>query len=287
MFAKRPLDYYWSAEETEWATDVMFKSPKALASVYPNLLRHGITTFGSSDVLRFLGQFPIVRSADREIISSIKKRPEGTRIKHTSGRNSIKMYDKQQSVLRVETTINDARDLKVFRSKEGDPNGKKSWRTLRKGVADLHRRAEVSQKSNERYLEAMASVEHDQPLGATVQPICKPTEFKGRRVRALQPLNPDDSLLLATVIRGEFALNGFRNRDLRPLLFDDVETPPAEAKRQASKITRLLRMLRGHGLIQKVPKTHRYILTATGRETITAIQTAKQTSTQKLSKLAV
>ncbi len=287
MFATTPLDYYWSAEETEWATDVMFRRPKALASVYPNLLRHGITTFGSSDVLRFLGQFPVVRSVNREIISSIKKRPEGTRIKHTSGRNSIKMYDKQLSVLRVETTINDARDLKVFRSKEGDPNGKKSWRTLRKGVADLHRRAEVSQKSNERYLEAMASVEHDQPLGTTVLPICEPTEFKGRRVRALQPLSLNDSLLLATVIRGEFALNGFRNRELRPLLFGDVETPTAEAKRQASKITRLLRMLRGHGLIQKVPKTHRYILTATGRETITAIQTAKQTSTQKLSKLAV
>ena len=288
MFAKRPLDYYWSAEETEWATDVMFKSPKALASVYPNLLRHAITTFGSSDVLRFLGQPPAVNyTTTREILTSFVRRPEGTRVKHSNNRNSIKMYDKQEMVLRVETTINDPRDLKVFRSKEGNPDGKKSWLRLRKGVADLHRRAEVSQKSNERYLEALASVEHDQPFGVTVQPICEPTEFKGRRVRALQPLSPDDNLLLATVIRGEFALNGFRNRDLRPLLFDDVETPPAEAKRQASKITRLLRMLRGHGLIQKVPKTHRYILTATGRETITAIQTAKQTSTQKLSKLAV
>ncbi len=46
-------------------------------------------------------------------------------------------------------------------------------------------------------------------------------------------------------------------------------------------------MLRAHELIQKVPKTHRYILTDRGRETITAIQTAKQTSTQKLSKLAI
>ena len=288
MFATRPLDYYWSAEETEWATDVMFKSPKALAHVYPNLLRHGMTTFGSPDVLRFLGQPPVVNlTTTREILSSFKTRPEGTRIKHTSGRNSIKMYDKQQSVLRVETTINDARDLKVFRTKEGGRNGKKSWLRLRKGVADLKRRADVSQKSNERYLEALASVEHDQTLVSTVQPLCQPTKFQGRRVRALHPLSPDDGLLLATVIRGEFALNGFRNRDLRPLLFTDVETTPEEAKRQASKITRLLRMLRGHGLIQKVPKTHRYILTKTGRATITAIQTAKQTSTQKLSKLAL
>ena len=80
MFAKRPLDYYWSAEETEWATDVMFKSPKALASVYPNLLRHAITTFGSSDVLRFLGQPPAVNyTTTREILTSFVRRPEGTR----------------------------------------------------------------------------------------------------------------------------------------------------------------------------------------------------------------
>ncbi|MFO1044737.1 MAG: hypothetical protein U0941_23440 [Planctomycetaceae bacterium] len=288
MFASRPLDYYWSAEETEWATDVMFQSPEVLASVYPNLLRHGMTTFGSLDVLRFLGQPPIVnRTTTREVVSSFKTRPEGTRIKHSINRNSIKMYDKQQTVLRVETTINDPRDLKVFRAKEGDPTGKKNWLRLRKGVADLKRRAEISQKSNERYLQALASVSHNVPLGTAVSTICKPTEFKGRRVRALQPLSPEDGLLLDSVVRGEFAVNGFRNRDLRPLLFGDAEVPPTEAKRQAAKITRLLRMLRGHGLIQKVTKTHRYTLTEQGLQTITAIKAAMTANTETLSKLAV
>ena len=47
------------------------------------------------------------------------------------------------------------------------------------------------------------------------------------------------------------------------------------------------RLLRGHGLIQKVPKTHRYTLTESGRQTITALQIAQQTSTQQLAKLAV
>jgi hypothetical protein len=288
MFADRPLEYYWSAEETEWATDVLFRSPEDLASVYPNLVHHAITTFGSPDTLRFLGQVPVVhRNTTREVISSFKTRPEGVRVKHSINRNSIKMYDKQQSVLRIETTINDPRDLKVFRTKEGDPGGKKAWLRLRKGVADLQRRAEVSQKSNERYLEGLAAVQHDQSLETTVQTICEPTVFQGRRVRALQPLSPEDGLLLATVIRGEFAINGFRNRDLRPLLFEDVETPPEEMKRQAAKITRLLRLLRAHGLIQKVPTTHRYTLTTKGRQTIASLQVAKQTSAEKLSKLAV
>lgn len=287
MFAERPLDYYWSAEETEWATDVLFRSPAALARVYPNLLRHGMTTFGSTDVLRFLGQVPVVhRTTTREVISSVKTRPEGTRLKHAVNRNSIKMYDKQQSVLRVETTINDPRDLKVYRPKEGDPTGPKSWQRLRKGVSDLHRRAEVSQKSNERYLETLAAVDHDQPLGELLRPLCQPTQFEGRRARALQPLGGDAPLLAAT-IRGEFAVNGFRNRDLRPLLFGPADVSASEAKRQSSRITRLVRLLRAHGLIRKVPKTHRYTLTDCGRQTITALQTAQHSSPQKLSTLAV
>lgn len=151
LFGDRPLDYYWSADETEWATDVLFRSRKALAHVYPRLLRYAMTTFGSGDVLRFLGQAPRVRSCKTaEITSCLKTRPEGTRVKHARNRNSLKMYDKQETVLRVETTINDPRDLKVLRPKEGEPAGRKQWRRLRKGVADMHRRAEVSQKSNER-----------------------------------------------------------------------------------------------------------------------------------------
>src|SRR6185503_7516884 len=122
----------------------------------------------------------------REIVSSTLTRPEGTRVKHASNRNSIKMYDKQQSVLRVETTINDPWDLKVYRPKEGDPAGPKSWQRMRKGVADLHRRAQLSQKSNELYLTALAAAETNAPLSTLVQPICQPTEFQGRRIRALQ-----------------------------------------------------------------------------------------------------
>ena len=40
MFGKQLLDFYWSADETEWATDVKFKSPAALARLYPALVRH-------------------------------------------------------------------------------------------------------------------------------------------------------------------------------------------------------------------------------------------------------
>lgn len=284
-----PLDYYWSAEETEWATDVLFRSPAALARVYPHLLRQAATTFGSGDVLRFLGGRPTQRvhgNFTGEVVTSLKTRPEGTRVKHAVNRNSLKMYDKQGQVLRVETTINDPRGMKAYRAKEGDPAGKKSWRRLRKGVSDLHRRAALSQQANERYLAALASVETPTRLGAVVERVCQPATWHGRPVRALQPLGPADGALLAAVARGEFAINGFRNRDLRLLLAGETPDDSAAAKRQAARITRQLRLLRGHGLIRKIPKTHRYQLTASGRTTITAILVAQQTNIQHLAELA-
>ena len=69
------------------------------------------------------------------------RRYEGVRIKHHLGGNTVKAYDKAGSVLRIETTISQPKQFRVFRTTRGDPHGKKAWRPLRKSVADLHRRA--------------------------------------------------------------------------------------------------------------------------------------------------
>ena len=58
------------------------------------------------------------------------------------------MYNKQPTLLRVETTFNDGRGLKVYRPKQDDPQEKPQWLPLRKTVADLPRRAQLSQASN-------------------------------------------------------------------------------------------------------------------------------------------
>jgi hypothetical protein len=50
------IDYYWSLDQSEWATDLLFKDPVALKRLYPGLLRQGIETFSSPQVMRFLGR---------------------------------------------------------------------------------------------------------------------------------------------------------------------------------------------------------------------------------------
>jgi hypothetical protein len=55
---------------------------------------------------------------------------------------------------------------------------KRARRPLRKGVADLHRRAEVSQRSNERYLDALAAADDTTPLHRLLDAVSKPATLK-------------------------------------------------------------------------------------------------------------
>src|SRR5262249_61590245 len=153
MPASFPVGYYWSVEPSEWATDVVFDSPAELQALYPRLVHHGITTFGSRDVLRFLqqkvpAQGGVYGHFAGEVVSDLKDRPEGVRIKHAFGRNSVKLYDKQGQVLRVETTIHDASGLKVYRPVGDDPEGPLKWQGLRQGGAGRHRRCGVAPAAN-------------------------------------------------------------------------------------------------------------------------------------------
>jgi hypothetical protein len=267
------LRYYWSAHQTEWATDLKFRDPAVLACHYPSLVRGGIVTFSCTDILRFLGKRPDIRFQG-EVIGSYRVRAEGLRMKHAVGGNSLKTYDKTGCILRIEATVNTPRDMKVFRQCEGKP-GPKRWMRMRKGVADLKRRAELSDKANERYMDALGLLSTGRSLGDLVNPLCQPILHNGRPVRGLRPWRTDERELLTAIARPEWNLTGFRNRNLAALLFPDA----SDMRRTANRVNRLIRILRAHGLVHKLPHTHRYQLSPLGKEvTATILQTQSLTS---------
>ena len=289
----RPLaqQYYWSASSSEYATDLVFNRAKDLAELYPRLIHHGISTFSSTDVMRFLGRrVPLTTGQVQgnfkgEIISDIKARPEGVRIKHSLKGNSLKMYDKQSLALRVETTVDHPGEFKIWRTSEKDPKGKLAWRPLRRGLADLPRRCEVSAAANNRYLTALASVTGKTPLSQLIKDISRPLTQDGRRYRGLRPWSSEDGRWLEMLSRGEAMINGFRNRDLRRLLYPR-EASPQEERRRATQVTRRIRLFRAHGLLRKVSGTHRYLVTDKGRQMLTALLAARQADVDQLTKLA-
>ncbi len=105
-------------------------------------------------------------------------------------------------------------------------------------------------------------------------------------MRALNPLAAADGALLEAVARPEFLINGLRNRDLRGLLYGAEAGSAAERRRRSAAVTRQLRLLRGHGLIQKVPKTHRDVVSEGGRRALTALLAARNASAEELIRCA-
>jgi hypothetical protein len=279
-------DYYWSSEQTEVATDVSFQSAEKLQEIYPLCVRYATESLHSEDVMRFLQQRlnqdgTIHGRFQGEVISDTKRRVEGVRVKHRLGANSVKMYDKFGVILRVETTIHNAEGLKVYRSRESDPEGKKAWLPLRRGVADLHRRFELSRKANEAYLEALSVVKCSETLRELVEPVSRSIHEKGRRYRGLNVWSEGDRKLLEMINDGKYMMRGFRNAELREGLYGKARTK-SEGRKQSGQVTRSLQLLRAHGLIQRVPKSHRYKITEEGRKLASAVLAAERSTLEKL-----
>jgi hypothetical protein len=289
LFGKEVIHHYWSADETEWATDVMFRSVDALDALYPSLIHHGMCVSDSPAVMRYFGKRNVFSSGNirgripDEIMSDLRKRYEGIRIKHWINQNSIKLYNKSGSVLRAETTINNTRDFKVFRCPDDDVHRPASWQRLRKGVSDLHRRCEISDQSNTRYLDALSAAHVERTLKELVTDACNPCRKDGRRYRALNPWRHDDFNLLTFLAKGELAINGFRNKDLRRWLRPDAQTlAPEELKKLSGLATRRIQLLRAHGLVRKLPKVNRYILSHKGQSFVSALLTASALEAKQL-----
>ena len=286
------LAYYWTVCESEFATDVLFHQPAALAPAYAHFVAHGLRTFSSPDVMRFLGHV-VPATTGRvngrfhdELTTSYRHRPEGVRLKHRVGANSIKVYDKAGSVLRVETTLNAPEVFRVWRGQAREGKRGQAWRRLRRSVADLPARAQVSQAANRRYLEALASTRATQPLGGAAAPLTQPVRWKGRRHRALNPLNDQDAALLQFISRGEYTVEGFRNRDLQGALFPGPARTSRERSRRSGWAGRRLRLLRAHRLIRKGPGRHRYVVSPNGRQLLAALLAARAADVQQLTALA-
>jgi hypothetical protein len=260
----RGLEYYWVIDQAEYATDIMFRDLASLKGLYKKLLEHSICSFSAEDILQFLGKK--LHGAFRgEVLSDYKaKRVPGSRVKHRMKENWIKMYDKNGLVLRIETVINRPYDFKVRR--RGIRKGKEvmGWYPMAKGVSNLPRYMEVSRQSNGRYLEALSVVSDPAEAIRLLPKLAASVRKAGHFYRGFNPADVEDIKLFSSVLRGEYLIMGFRNKDIRERLFrhtKDIE----EGRRQSARVSRVFKRLHVRGLIAKFPHSRRWRVTKTGR----------------------
>jgi len=289
ILGRMRMPYYWTVFQSEWATDVAFHSEQTLRPYFHRWLRQAFLSFDTINVLRFLGRSQrITKQGPQRVETSVFDNFDGKRIKHWLYENSLKLYS-HYNVLRTEMTINNADRIAVFRRSQTDPKWHPIWRTLRRGIVDLPHRAEMGEKTNERYLDALVGLAETrtvkdlaEPLTRRVpEPLGKSTKTV-RSLRGLNPLAPEDAALLAAISDPQWMIQGLRNRDLAAVLYPQQTDDTAERRRRSAHVTRLLRLLRAHGLLEKITGTHRYQIPAQARIKIHALLAARNATPDEL-----
>jgi len=148
--------YYWVATQSEYATDLVFKSRSHLQEFFPRLLEHSTLCFTAQDVMSFLGR-KLHGQFQGEVVTdqfahALKGRVPGRRVKHRMKQTWSKMYDQAGMGLRVETVINQPGEFRVRRRVRRRGRRVTEWVPLRKSVAYLFRYRELALQSNARYL---------------------------------------------------------------------------------------------------------------------------------------
>lgn len=284
------LSYYWTLWESEWATDLIFTSPKDIAPIADCLLRHAFMTGTGERVLRYLDRPLKLDGAPRvnmphEVTSRLLDFQDGLRVRHWVDANSVKAYN-ELNVFRVEMTMNQPGMFRVHRHTQGEPGSQpKRLLPLRKGVADIAIRSQVSQDVNDRFMDNLAAAQCEAPVRELLDGVVKFFTKEGRRVRGLDPTGKDRALLQA-LGDPRLGIAGLANRDLREKLRDANGYNGMSEKQLSAKISRQIRLLRDHGLIRKLPRQKRYLVTTKGRELATALDALLAASTKQLMNIA-
>src|ERR1700691_1350815 len=157
----------------------------------------------------------------------------------------IKQYHKEGRALRTETTINNTRDFGI---------GK-----LLKNLPALR---QVGFQANRRLLDVQ-KISHDCSIGEDAfDRVVGPIEVEGQRASALRFGDPRVQALFAVLVVFSLQLRGFNNQEMRALLAPLLGLDPAHYP--VGKMTYDLRRLRLHGIIERIPHSHRYQLTPDG-----------------------
>ena len=157
----------------------------------------------------------------------------------------IKQYHKENRALRTETTINNTYDFGIGRR-----------------LVNLPKLRMVGFAANRRLLE-IERLSHDCLLAEeTFQSINNPIVAGEQRASGLRFADPRVHALLQALILFRQVAEGFRCADLRQHLAALCGRDPQSISQGA--LTYQLRRLRLHGLIERLPKSFRYRVTATG-----------------------
>jgi hypothetical protein len=212
IFQTFGVQYHWSVDQCEYATDVVFRKQADLAAIYDNLARTAIHTVKPDNIATFLGRKLNVQY-EGEMGNRFNIRIEGTRIKHTMGPVSLKLYDKFGLILRIETTVNDVTFFKHYREVEHrDGTTETKWASMQKTIYSLPALRELLEAANRRYLEFLSTLTDPRAGRDKLDKLSRSMQQEDRSYAGFNLFDPGDDTLLRAIARGEFNISGLQNK---------------------------------------------------------------------------
>jgi hypothetical protein len=254
--------YHWCLTQVEYAQDLVFKELARVDQLFEELARQALLAIKAEDVARFLGK-RLPMGHDTQVHSHLGRRHAGLRLKHSFGPASVKLYNKPGGILRLEMTTYDVSFFKHYRQVvHQDGTKEQCLAVMKKSIYSVQDLRTLMHAGLKRYSQWLVSLhEHTAGQQDTTRLGRPAHDPQGRSYRGFNPFLEEDETVLQTLLRGEHALAGLTARHLRSLLGDW----------KRSRISRLLRRFRLHGLLRKVGHTHTYHLTPFARRVVTAV----------------
>jgi predicted transcriptional regulator len=265
LYKELGFRYHWNVMQVEYATDIVFGKQEDLQLLYQEIIATAIHTVKPDNIATFLGQ-KLDPRYQGEVGNNYHIRIEGTRIKHTMGKTSIKMYDKFSKILRIETTCNDISFFKHFREVvHRDGTTSNQMAPLKKNIYSLTFLTDNLKAANKRYIDFITAFDNRKVGRKRLENVTLSKAENNRNYKGFNFFNKDDLNILLVILNGKFNINGFRNHNLQKMLGFN-----------SAKISRLIKRLRIHGLVKQAADSYKYYLTKLGKETIIMAQKIKE-----------
>lgn len=240
--------YEVSLLQTEFSRTQVFDRPLAGRVFFEEVIRENLAA-GRPDQVQLIFDRRVTRRTPGRFRTRVLTDGVVPSLHIDYKHSRIKQYFKEGRALRTETTVNDSRDFGIGKRLENLP-------ALR----------QIGFQANRRLLDVQ-QISHDCAIGEDAfRQVNQPLVVAGQRVSALPVMNATVQTLFTALLVFRLLPHGFSNRDLRhhwaPLR---GVTPQSMTQGQ---LTYQLRRLRLHGLIERIPGTHRYRLTDFGWRTM-------------------
>jgi hypothetical protein len=241
--------YQLSIWQFEYSHTQVFDRPLAGRQFFEEVIRENLD-LGRPDRIQLLFGRRVPRTCPSSFRTRVVQNGVLAKLSVQYKNSRVKQYFKEGRALRTETVINNPKDLGVNKSLKNLPYLRDIARNINRRLLELERTSHNCVLSNQ-----------------TFESLVLPSKTQDEeRVPGLRFGEPRVMAVFSAVSQMAATANGFSNRTLRERVTSLLPSDP-EAYSSA-RMTYDLRRLRLHGLIERVPRTHRYLLTSRGRRVV-------------------